>query len=437
MSGEEHSLPSNVGALSLRRNFSWTFAGNVVYAGCQWGMLAAIAKLGTPNMVGQFALAIAITTPVFAFLNLQLREILGTDSNREYSFTEFFSLRLLTTLACLLVVAGIVLALDYGRTLVVVILIMSLGRAFDALSDLFYGLFQQAESMDRVAKAMSINGMLSLIGVAMGLGLTGSLVVAVLGSTMASGVTLLTQNVPAGLRMVAPLGQNPRMSRLGSLRQFLPHSPLSARSDLIRMALPLGLVMLLVSLNSHMPRYFIDQFHGERELGIFSALAYLIVAGTTVVSALGQSASPRLASMYSAKRYRDFRRFALKLAVLGLGIGALGTLLTLVVGRPVLARVYTDEYANHMEVMLILTAAAGPAFAASFLGYGMTAARIFRPQVALFLSVVLVSAVTCAVLIPRFGLIGGAISVLLATLVQFVVSALILNGAMKKETSLW
>jgi hypothetical protein len=31
--------------LSLRRNFSWTLAGNVVYAGCQWGMLVALAKL--------------------------------------------------------------------------------------------------------------------------------------------------------------------------------------------------------------------------------------------------------------------------------------------------------------------------------------------------------------------------------------------------------
>ncbi len=33
-------------ALSIHENFSWTFAGNVVYAGSQWGILVVLAKLG-------------------------------------------------------------------------------------------------------------------------------------------------------------------------------------------------------------------------------------------------------------------------------------------------------------------------------------------------------------------------------------------------------
>jgi hypothetical protein len=50
--------------LSLRRNFAWTVLGNVTYAACQWGMLVALAKLGSPEMVGQFALGLAIGAPV-------------------------------------------------------------------------------------------------------------------------------------------------------------------------------------------------------------------------------------------------------------------------------------------------------------------------------------------------------------------------------------
>ena len=34
--------------LSLRKNFAWTLSGNIVYSGCQWGMLIALAKLGSP-----------------------------------------------------------------------------------------------------------------------------------------------------------------------------------------------------------------------------------------------------------------------------------------------------------------------------------------------------------------------------------------------------
>ena len=52
--------PPGQGRLSLRWNFSWMFAANVVYAGCQWAILSVLARLGTPTMVGQFVLAEAV-----------------------------------------------------------------------------------------------------------------------------------------------------------------------------------------------------------------------------------------------------------------------------------------------------------------------------------------------------------------------------------------
>ena len=72
MSTFSHSLPSG---LSLRANFSWTFAGNVVYAGCQWGMLVMLGELGSPEMVGQFALGLTVTAPVVMFTRLQLADV--------------------------------------------------------------------------------------------------------------------------------------------------------------------------------------------------------------------------------------------------------------------------------------------------------------------------------------------------------------------------
>ena len=46
--------------LLLRSNFSWTFAGNVVYAGCQWGMLVLLATFGSPQWVGSFRIGQAV-----------------------------------------------------------------------------------------------------------------------------------------------------------------------------------------------------------------------------------------------------------------------------------------------------------------------------------------------------------------------------------------
>src|SRR5579863_8985813 len=82
-----------VSGLSLRSNFAWALAGNVVYAICQWGILVALVKLGSSLMVGQFSLGLAIATPVLMFTNLHLRAVQATDAMHYYSFAEYRLLR--------------------------------------------------------------------------------------------------------------------------------------------------------------------------------------------------------------------------------------------------------------------------------------------------------------------------------------------------------
>src|ERR1043166_3883519 len=83
----------------LRANFLWTLCGTLVYSGCQWGLLVVLAKLGNAEMVGQFALGLAITAPALMFSNLQLRSVLATDASGEYSFGDYLGLRLVMTVA--------------------------------------------------------------------------------------------------------------------------------------------------------------------------------------------------------------------------------------------------------------------------------------------------------------------------------------------------
>src|SRR3954466_10247547 len=82
--------------LSLRRNFSWTLAGSVIYFGCQWAITVVLAKLGSAEMVGQFAFALAIVMPVIALTGLQLRVVQATDAKHEFDFGYYLGLRLLT-----------------------------------------------------------------------------------------------------------------------------------------------------------------------------------------------------------------------------------------------------------------------------------------------------------------------------------------------------
>ena len=100
--------------ISLRQNFYWTFAGNVIYAASSWAILIVLAKLGTPEIVGHFTLGLAVTAPIIMFTNLALRAVQSTDAHREYTFSDYLALRLLMTTMAVLLIAGIAVLHD-GR----------------------------------------------------------------------------------------------------------------------------------------------------------------------------------------------------------------------------------------------------------------------------------------------------------------------------------
>ena len=146
--------------LTLYRNFSWTFLGNFVYAACQWGILIVLAKLGSPEMVGQFTLGLAVTAPVIMFTNLNLRAVQVTDTSHQYLFGDYLGLRLISIGLALVSIVGITLAAGYNWQVSSIILVIGFAKALESIGDVFYGLLQQYERMDRIAVSMMIKGAL-------------------------------------------------------------------------------------------------------------------------------------------------------------------------------------------------------------------------------------------------------------------------------------
>ena len=60
-------------------------------------MVIVLAKLGSPEHLGQFAFGLAMTAPVFMFSTLRLRDVQATDAKNEYRFGDYFALRIMTT----------------------------------------------------------------------------------------------------------------------------------------------------------------------------------------------------------------------------------------------------------------------------------------------------------------------------------------------------
>ncbi|NJN56174.1 MAG: oligosaccharide flippase family protein [Leptolyngbyaceae cyanobacterium SL_5_9] len=421
--------------LTLRHNFSWTFLGNVVYAACQWGIVVILAKLGTPEMVGQFTLGFAITAPVILLTNLQLRTVQVTDAKQSYGFNDYLGLRLITTSIALLVILGVVCVVNYRWETTLIILLVALAKAVESFSDVLYGLLQQHERMDRIAISMMIKGVLSILLLSAGLYFTGTIIGGVIGLLVAWTIVLVGYDSCNGLMLLHYLQGNtlPLSAKNFHLKAVMwPRWHLKTLLRLLWLSLPLGFVMMLISLNTDIPRYFIERQLGERELGIFAAIAYLMVIGNMLVNALAEAANTRLARYYAEGKRHEFQALLFKLMGIGAGLGIVALLVALVAGKPILAIIYQPEYAQYSDLLVWLMVAAGIGYIASFLGYSMSAVRYFRVQIPLFIGVTGASALSCIWLIPLLGLKGAAIALIIGAIVRLSISSGVVFHAIYK-----
>ena len=409
--------------LSLRHNFVWIVTGNAVQAVSRWGIVLVLAHLGGVAMIGQVVLAFAVCAPVFCLADLGLRGALVTDTRREYRFGNYLGLRLASTLAALLIVVGIVLTGGYKAGLIWIILAIAVGKCFESLSDILHGLLQQHECMDRIGIALIIRGPLALAMLALGVYLTGSLLWGMAGFSLAMAVTFFGFDCPNGLRILkAPsaCGDSPGAPTTAGVRPE-PRSRVARLIQLAWLSLPLGLVMLMVSLTTNIPRYLISFHLGEHALGIFASIAYLATVETMVVTAMGQSAAARLAKYYAAGNAAAFCRLLVKLLGLVTCLGAALVLLVAFLGRPVLGLLYGAEVAEYADLAVYVLLAVAIGLLANPFSKAINAMRRFKTHLVIRAANVLLLLVLLPGLIGAYGLKGAAAAMLITAIFQSLV----------------
>jgi O-antigen/teichoic acid export membrane protein len=415
----ERVSPPPIAAPPLRVSFSWTLAGNMVYAATQFGVLSALAKLGSATVVGQYALALAIAAPVFMFTNLQLRGVQATDARDEYQFADYFTLRCLSTFVGFVFISGVISLSHYDPDTKWIIVLIAAGKAIETFSDVIAGHLQKFERLDQVARALMIRGLAAFAMFVTVFWVTRNLLLAVSGQMLAWLGTIALYD----LRVLPPL--------LGPGEPFLRLS-LGRLQILTKVSLPLGIVMTLLSLSANIPRYILENRLGVAQLGVFASLAYVLTSMNVTVMALGQSVSARLSRFFADSDVANFETLMQKLVFFSIALGGVATVLALIAGNRILNVVYGPEYAGHVNLFCVLVLDATVMAVGSFLGFGMTAARVFRPQVPVMLVSVITSAVLTWMFVTRFGLLGAGYALMIASLIRVVASHRVLACTLKR-----
>ena len=405
-------------APSLVSNVSWAFIGNVIYAFSQWGILVSITKVGTTAGAGQFALGLAVTAPAFMLLNFQLRSIQATDANDRYSFGQYWGLRFYSCLLAFLLIAAFVVFSSYSSHQKLIILILAAAKAVESISDVCYGLLQKNEMMQQISSSLICRGVASLCTIPAVLLITRSLIPALAVQCLVwLGVLLLYD-----LRNVKKIGR------------FRPVYKIKLLKSLLYEGVPMGVTSLLISLNTNIPRYFIEHYKGTFGLGVFIAVESMLAVPQTLVDAVAQSLMPGMARHYAGGEKDRLVKTIKKLLAAGVILGTTEVVLAGLLGKPVLVLMYNSDIAAYSYLLVSFMILSGILHLQTFLFAAVNSVRLYKVQMPVNICKIIVVLTVSVLMIQKFGMAGALAALIISALFSVVIYALLLSRTIRKAS---
>ncbi|WP_166830428.1 lipopolysaccharide biosynthesis protein [Thalassoroseus pseudoceratinae] len=394
--------------------FTWSLVGVLSQAVLQFAIVAIIGKVSTTAAVGRYAFALAVVVPVYSFLNMQLRNVLTTDTESQFPVASYYLLRKLQVLSVVALVGLLSIPLLLNGQNCVILWLVAASKSVESISDIAHAVAQRASRFDIIGKSLLARATLGISAFAATMLSGGSLPAALLTMIAMQILVAIFFDLPQARKLTPRINSSPAsLNEVGRLQVF----------ELAKRAFPLGIVMGLCHLAEALPRICVRFQMSEYDLGIYASCGYLLILARLPVSASTQIALPRLASAYAKKNVAAFTNLVKML----MGFAACLTLAmfgcSYWLGEYALTMLFNSEVAEHSHLLLILSVATGFAFASSYLGQALTAAGRFYSQISSYIVMVCAISIAAIQLIPHFGLRGMATAYLIGTFALLLVQS--------------
>ncbi len=384
----------------MKKNFSFSLLSNIFSSICKFLILIIIIKIGTPIEVGKYNYALALCAPIFILSSLKIRSIQIT--NNKFRYNDYNNLSFITNFTMLFVLVFIV-SIFYDKENLYTIFFVAFIKVIDNLREVVYGRFHRDENLEFISKSTVYNNAACLLLFGILYILTHSLNISLFGMLLGNLLAYIFYDV----------------------RNLLKNYPIKLKftfkkelfTKLFLMALPLSFSSSIGSFNISMPRFFLMHFNGEYFLGIFSAIAYILVIANLFASSISQVFLPRLSKLYREEKFVELNVYARRLIKIGFMIGFIFVFFSIVFGKELLLIVFGTEYSSYSAVLIILSIGLMFLLSGVFVGTVLTSLGNYSVHYKISIVTLLSSTILSILLIPRYSIYGAGLTV---TLSQFV-----------------
>ena len=402
---------------SLLNKAKWLLSGNILFAFSQWLMLIMFSHFSSPMQLGYYSYALAITAPIFMLSNLQLRPLLVADLNLEkkFRFSQYLSLRLITIFLAIIVSLFFI---DWKNNLALsIVLVVVLIKASESVSDIIYSYYNANKKTQFISRSLTFKSVLVIL--------------------LSFCVLYITQNIVYSL--TATLIGYLFVLGLLDIRQNINHLKEINFFDkklkkIVKVGLPLGVAVMLVSLQTNIPRYFLEYYSNVELVGVYTILYYFIVIGGIVINSICQYLSPSFSEFYRDLKINDLKRIIKNAFYIALSLGLVGLVVSLFLNNFIIKIIYGSDYLGYAYLLPYIMIAGIFTYFSVVNGYLLTSLKLLKIQMPIFLILVCLTVIYSYLLIPTYGLIGAVYTTILSAFSQFLISSFIIYIRIKGLT---
>lgn len=401
------SLPKyRLSEKSPKRDFIFNMFGSTAMSFVSVLLLMVVSYIKGEETAGIFSLSYSTAQMMYTVGMFETRTVQVTDTERNFSFSDFALYRILTVTLMLTASAVFVFAKGFGRDKIILTLIICAYMALLSISDVFQG-------------CLHLNGYLKNAGFSLG----AQVLLAAAGFT----VTLLfTKNIFMSASVMAAvvlvwilLYDVPFARNFGSL---MPKSSFEKIKKLFFSTAPLFISVFLNQYNFNTPKYAIDKYLTEIDQSHYGYLVMPAFIINLMSIFMFRPQMVPLSEKWAKKDYKGFNKTILMLYGWIVAVSVAALIGGWFLGIPVLNLLYhtnLNEYKLLFELLLI-----GGGFSAGSSLTIVLLAVIKKQRHALiaYISAFVIALFVPNLLVKSFGFKGAIFSYLVITASLFVLS---------------
>ncbi len=381
-----------------RDSFIWNMIGSMLMAFQSVIMLMILTRILGLREAGIFTIAYANANLFLTIGKYGMRNFQVSDVREQFSFAEYKSSRMITSVVMIIVSVGYVLYTGnknaYTMDKILIIIWMCLFKMVDAVEDIYHGLYQQKGRLDVGGKSMTLRLAITILFFGIGLVIIKDLKTVLIVSTVLTAFlfVLFTKYNSDKFRKTEEESIN--------IRKVV---------HLLKICFPLFLGTFLSFYIGNAPKYAIDSILNDELQACYGFIAMPVFVIGLLNGFIFNPMVSRMSRLWNERKLKPFITLSVRQAVIVVFITAVCMGGAYWIGVPVLSGMYNTNLEPYKRELLILLLGGG--FLA-FSGLQVIIVTIIRFQKSLvwgYAAVSVLAYILSPVLVEKYSMLGATL----------------------------